>query len=161
MLGITVRDTGRTGCRELAAHVQPRQLDAGRGVPQSWRFRGQQMRRDHVWIEKKEPRLRPYRDVSGWLVAVWLTGCVASQTGGPTGLQPATDELFTAGDIQVAQEHLRAFGFDPGPVKGVFTAETQAAVRAYQARYGLPVTGLLDRVTRLELLPGFDQRPKL
>ena len=105
--------------------------------------------------------MRPYRDLLGWLVAVLLTGCVASQTRGPMGLQPATDELLSAGDIQVAQEHLRAFGFDPGPVQGVFTAETQAAVQAYQARYGLPVIGLLDHSTRLELLPGFDQQPKL
>jgi peptidoglycan hydrolase-like protein with peptidoglycan-binding domain len=66
---------------------------------------------------------------------------------------------LNAGDIQVAQEHLRALGFDPGPVVGVFTAETQAAVRAYQARYGLPATGLLDHATRRELLPGFDQQP--
>jgi murein L,D-transpeptidase YcbB/YkuD len=95
------------------------------------------------------------------LVVALLTGCMASQTGRSTGLQPATDELFTAGDIQVAQEHLRVFGFDPGPVTGVFTAETQAAVRAYQSRYGLPVTGLLDPATRRGLLPGFDQRPKL
>jgi carboxyl-terminal processing protease len=68
------------------------------------------------------------------------------------------DRLLTSGDIQVAQENLRAFGFDPGPVNGIFTAETQAAVRAYQARYGLSVTGLLDRATRRGLLPGFDQR---
>jgi carboxyl-terminal processing protease len=64
---------------------------------------------------------------------------------------------LTKGDIQVAQEHLRAFGFDPGPVAGVYTAETQAAVKAYQARYGFPVTGLLDERTRQELLPGFDR----
>jgi peptidoglycan hydrolase-like protein with peptidoglycan-binding domain len=105
--------------------------------------------------------MRPYRDVLGWLVAMLLTGCVASQTGGTTGLQPATDELLSPGDIQVAQEHLRAFGFDPAPVTGVFSAETQTAVQAYQARYGLPVTGLLDRATRRELLSGFDHRPKL
>jgi peptidoglycan hydrolase-like protein with peptidoglycan-binding domain len=66
---------------------------------------------------------------------------------------------LTPGDIQVAQEHLREFGFDPGPINGVFTPETQAAVRAYQARYGVEVTGLLDRATRRGLLPGFDQRP--
>jgi peptidoglycan hydrolase-like protein with peptidoglycan-binding domain len=102
--------------------------------------------------------MRPYRGVLGWLMVVLLTGCVASQTGGPAGLQPATDRLLTPGDIQVAQEHLRALGCDPGPVNGVFTAETQAAVRAYQAREGLPVSGLLDRATRRELLPGFDQR---
>ena len=104
--------------------------------------------------------MRPNNVVLGWLVAAVLTGCVASQTRGPTGLQPATDRLLTAGDIQVAQEHLLAFGFDPGPVQGVFTAETQAAVRAYQSRYGLPVSGLLDERTRRGLLPGFDQRQK-
>jgi carboxyl-terminal processing protease len=92
-------------------------------------------------------------------VAVLLTGCVTSQPQQPTSVQPATDHILTAGDIQVAQENLRAFGFDPGPLNGVFTAETQAAVRAYQARYGLEVTGLLDRTTRGGLLPGFDQRP--
>jgi peptidoglycan hydrolase-like protein with peptidoglycan-binding domain len=52
---------------------------------------------------------------------------------------------------------LRDFGYDPGPVDGRFTAETQAAVRAYQRRYGLPVSGLLDQETRLELIPGLDQ----
>jgi peptidoglycan hydrolase-like protein with peptidoglycan-binding domain len=29
-------------------------------------------------------------------------------------------------------------------------------VRAYQARYGLPATGLLDDATRLQLIPGLD-----
>jgi peptidoglycan hydrolase-like protein with peptidoglycan-binding domain len=57
----------------------------------------------------------------------------------------------------VAETHLRDFGYDPGPVDGVFTAETHAAVRAYQQRYGLPVSGLLDQATRQELLPGLDQ----
>jgi peptidoglycan hydrolase-like protein with peptidoglycan-binding domain len=52
---------------------------------------------------------------------------------------------------------LQDFRFDPGPVDGVFTAQTQAAVRAFQTRYGLPVSGLLDRATRQELLPGLDE----
>jgi peptidoglycan hydrolase-like protein with peptidoglycan-binding domain len=56
----------------------------------------------------------------------------------------------------VAQTHLRAFGFDPGPINGLYTAQTQAAVRAYQANYGLSVSGLLDDETRLQLLPGVD-----
>jgi peptidoglycan hydrolase-like protein with peptidoglycan-binding domain len=101
--------------------------------------------------------MRRYPGVWGWLVAACLMGCAASPPGGPTGLRPATDAILTKGDIQVAQEHLRAFGFDPGPVAGVYTAETQAAVKAYQARYGFPVTGLLDERTRHELLPGFDR----
>jgi peptidoglycan hydrolase-like protein with peptidoglycan-binding domain len=51
----------------------------------------------------------------------------------------------------VAETRLQDFGFDPGPVDGTFTAQTQAAVRAFQARYGLPISGLLDRGTREEL----------
>jgi peptidoglycan hydrolase-like protein with peptidoglycan-binding domain len=85
-----------------------------------------------------------------------LTACVASQTGESTALRPAPDRLLTRGDTQIAEEHLQAFGFDPGPVDGSFTAQTQAAVRAFQARYGLPVSGLLDRATREELRLGMD-----
>jgi membrane-bound lytic murein transglycosylase B len=103
--------------------------------------------------------MRQFPGVIGWLPVLLLTACIASQTGKPTALRPATDRLLTPGDIQVAQEHLREFGFDPGPVNGIFTAETQAAVRAFQARYGLPVSGLLDRATRLELVPGLDLKP--
>ena len=71
--------------------------------------------------------------------------------------RPALDRLLTQGEIHVAEGHLLDFGFDPGPVDGIFTAQTQAAVRAFQARYGIPVSGLLDHATRLELLPGLDQ----
>jgi peptidoglycan hydrolase-like protein with peptidoglycan-binding domain len=41
------------------------------------------------------------------------------------------------------------------------TAQTQAAVRAFQARYGLPVSGLLDRATRAELQGGGRQAGEL
>jgi hypothetical protein len=91
------------------------------------------------------------------LAMLCLVACVASQPEGPMGLQPAHDRLLLAGDIYVAEAHLRDFGFDPGPVDGLFTTETRAAVRAHQARYGLSVSGLLDWRTRLELIPGLDQ----
>jgi peptidoglycan hydrolase-like protein with peptidoglycan-binding domain len=104
--------------------------------------------------------------VIGWLPVLLLTACAASQTGEPTpgrssaltpgSERPALDRLLTTGDLHVAQVHLREFGCDPGPVTGSYTAQTQAAVRAFQARDGLPVSGLLDRATRRELLPGLD-----
>jgi hypothetical protein len=90
------------------------------------------------------------------LVGLWIMACMAPQARGPVGPRPAYDRLLSAGDIQVAETHLRDFGYNPGPVDGVFTAEPQAAVRAYQRRYGLPVTGRLDWATRLELVPGLD-----
>jgi peptidoglycan hydrolase-like protein with peptidoglycan-binding domain len=96
--------------------------------------------------------MEPSRSVIGWLPIVLLTSCIASHTGE----RPAVDRLMNRGDIQVAEAHLQDFGFDPGLVDGIYTAQTKAAVRAYQARYGLPVSGLLDYTTRLQLIPGLD-----
>ena len=102
--------------------------------------------------------MRPFRATIAWLPWLLLTACVASHTAdraaGP--VRPALDRFLSRGDIQVAQGHLKDLGFDPGPVDGIYTTQTQAAVRAYQARYGLPVSGLLDYATRLQLLPGLD-----
>jgi peptidoglycan hydrolase-like protein with peptidoglycan-binding domain len=56
---------------------------------------------------------------------------------------PALDR----GDIQVAEMHLRDFGLDRDPIDGIYTIQTQAGVRSYQARYGLLVSGLLDYTT--------------
>ena len=98
--------------------------------------------------------------VIGWLLLVLLTACVTSHPGGhPAGtIQPAVDRLLTRGDIQVAQMHLRDFGFDPGPIDGIYTARTQAAVRAFQTTYGLFGSGLLDRQTREQLKVGSDPK---
>jgi murein L,D-transpeptidase YcbB/YkuD len=87
---------------------------------------------------------------------------VASQTAAPAAGfdRVAFDRLLTRGDIQLAETHLQAFGFDPGPVDGLFTAQTAAAVRAFQRRYGLSVSGLLDHATREELVPGLNPVPK-
>jgi len=102
--------------------------------------------------------MRPSWSVMGWLPLVLLTSCIASHTGErpPVAERPAVDRLMNRGDIQVAEAHLQDFGFDPGLVDGIYTAQTKAAVRAYQARYGLPVSGLLDYTTRLQLIPGLD-----
>jgi peptidoglycan hydrolase-like protein with peptidoglycan-binding domain len=56
--------------------------------------------------------------------------------------------------------HLRAFGFDPGPIDGLYIAQTEAAVRAFQATYGPSVSGLLDRRTSEELKVGADPSGK-
>jgi peptidoglycan hydrolase-like protein with peptidoglycan-binding domain len=102
--------------------------------------------------------MRHFRGIIGWLPVILLTACVASHPGTRQAgtVRPAVDRLLNRGEIQAAQVHLRDFGFDPGPIDGMYTAQTQAAVRAYQARYGLPVSGLLDYATRLQLLPGLD-----
>jgi peptidoglycan hydrolase-like protein with peptidoglycan-binding domain len=102
--------------------------------------------------------MRRSRSVISWLPLVLLTACVASHPGPrqTETIQPAGDRLLNRGDIEVAQTHLREFSFDPGPINGIYTAQTQAAVRAFQATYGLSVSGQLDYETRLQLLPGID-----
>jgi N-acetyl-anhydromuramyl-L-alanine amidase AmpD len=80
--------------------------------------------------------------------AVWIV---------TAGREKAGDGRFR-GDIPVTQAHSKAFGFDSGPVDGIFTAQTQAVVRAYQARYGIQVSGRLDRETREELVPGLNHK---
>jgi peptidoglycan hydrolase-like protein with peptidoglycan-binding domain len=104
--------------------------------------------------------MRRSRGVLSWLPLVLLTACVASHPGEHQAatIRPAVDRLLNSGDIQVAEGRLKDFGFDPGPVDGVFTAQTQVAVRAFQARYGLTVSGLLDRETREELKLGVDPK---
>jgi hypothetical protein len=111
---------------------------------------------DDAPTPERRHRVRPSWSVIGWLPLVLLTACVASHPGEHQAgtVRPAVDRLLNRGDIQVAQTHLREFGFDPGPIDGIYTAQTQAAVRAYQTRYGLPVSGQLDYATRLQLLPG-------
>jgi hypothetical protein len=95
------------------------------------------------------------------ILALLLTACVAShQETHPAGTtRPAVDRILSRGDIQVAQMRLQAFGFDPGPIDGTYTAQTQAAVRAFQATYGLSVSGLLDLQTRRQLRLGVDPMP--
>ena len=43
-------------------------------------------------------------------------------------------------------------------IDGIYTPQTQAAVRAYQATYGLSVSGQLDLQTREELKLGVDPK---
>jgi peptidoglycan hydrolase-like protein with peptidoglycan-binding domain len=106
--------------------------------------------------------MRQLRRIIVWVPLWLLTACAASQTAAPTtGLdRVAFDRILTPGDIRMAETHLQAFGFDPGPVDGIFTAQTEAAVRAFQRRYGLSVSGLLDYTTREELVPGLNPVPK-
>jgi len=60
---------------------------------------------------------------------------------------------LTPDQIKQAQESLKAEGLHPGPVDGVVGPRTRQALRAYQAREGLPQTGDLDDTTFHRLAP--------
>ncbi len=102
------------------------------------------MRRRSTWL------------VMSLLVSVFLKGCALSDHGTEPQVA-AVDRLIPMGLIYVAEDHLKALGFDPGPVDGMFTEQTAEAIRQYQRRYGLVVSGLLDSATRSAL--GIEKPP--
>jgi peptidoglycan hydrolase-like protein with peptidoglycan-binding domain len=90
----------------------------------------------------------------GILLAAPLVAWAASSGSTSANLPPAVDQMFARDMIQLAESQLKVAGFNPGPVDGIFDAQTASALRSYQVAKGLPVTGLLDDTTRRELWPG-------
>ena len=66
----------------------------------------------------------------------------------------APPQQLNEAQIRRYQEQLEAEGFSTGSEKGNITPETEAALRAYQKSYGLPVTGTLDEATQRSLVAG-------
>jgi peptidoglycan hydrolase-like protein with peptidoglycan-binding domain len=56
-----------------------------------------------------------------------------------------------APEVERMQKALKEQGHDPGPVDGVMGAQTSAALKAYQKKQGLRVTGQLDAETAAKL----------
>lgn len=57
--------------------------------------------------------------------------------------------------VKNMQAHLKAAGFDPKHVNGKFDERTEAALKAFQAKSKLPVTGALDKRTWASLKKSF------
>jgi peptidoglycan hydrolase-like protein with peptidoglycan-binding domain len=55
-------------------------------------------------------------------------------------------------DVRTAQQALRDKGFNPGPIDGVMGPRTTAAVKNFQERENLTVTGTLDAETHARLM---------
>ncbi|PID58201.1 hypothetical protein CSB45_03785 [candidate division KSB3 bacterium] len=53
--------------------------------------------------------------------------------------------------ILSAQKQLRANGFNPGPLDGMWGAKTEAAIKKFQQAHGLQITGTLDDNTKFAL----------
>jgi len=56
------------------------------------------------------------------------------------------------GDVRAAQQALRDKGFNPGPIDGVMGPRTTAAVKDFQEKENLTVTGSLDAETNARLM---------
>jgi peptidoglycan hydrolase-like protein with peptidoglycan-binding domain len=68
-------------------------------------------------------------------------------------------QQLSEAQIRRYQEQLDAAGFPTGPEKGTITAQTEAALRAYQEKYGLPATRTLDEATQRSLAAGRTPTP--
>ncbi len=61
-------------------------------------------------------------------------------------------------DLRAIQEELKALGFDPGPVDGIYGSRTRAAVRAFQSEHGLPMDGIVTPLTLEQLVSARESR---
>jgi carboxyl-terminal processing protease len=49
--------------------------------------------------------------------------------------------------VENAQKMLKGLGFEPGRVDGYFSKQTETAVKSFQSKYDLPLTGQIDEQT--------------
>jgi peptidoglycan hydrolase-like protein with peptidoglycan-binding domain len=84
---------------------------------------------------------------------LWLCPIMGEAgTAGKTGEQrPEQPQLLTQETLKVLQERLKAEGVYTGPVDGVLNDQTEAALRQYQEKQGLPVSGAADEATLKQL----------
>ena len=86
------------------------------------------------------------------LIASILLACPLVGEAGTTGQQPPEQQrIITTENLKLVQERLQAEGVYAGPVDGEMNAQTEAALRAYQAKQGLTVSGAADEATLKQL----------
>jgi peptidoglycan hydrolase-like protein with peptidoglycan-binding domain len=85
------------------------------------------------------------------LVSVLLV-CPVMGEAGTTGEQPpAQRQIIAKENLKLVQECLKAEGVYAGPTDGEMNAQTEAALRAYQAKQGIPASGAADEATLKQL----------
>ena len=90
------------------------------------------------------------------LVAVFIVSmlwlCPMMSEAGTTGEQPPEQrQTLTRDHVKLIQERLKAERVYAGPVDGELNAQTEAALRQYQEKQGIPVSGAADEATLKEL----------
>jgi peptidoglycan hydrolase-like protein with peptidoglycan-binding domain len=82
----------------------------------------------------------------------WCPIIVEAGTSGTTGSQaPEQKQIISKDDFKLIQERLQAEGVYAGPLDGELNDQTEAALRAYQQKRSLPVSGAVDEATLREL----------
>jgi peptidoglycan hydrolase-like protein with peptidoglycan-binding domain len=73
--------------------------------------------------------------------------------------QSTPPQQLSEAQIRRYQERLDVEGFPTGSEKGALTPQTETALRGYQKKYGLPITGELDDTTQRSLTAGRTPTP--
>ena len=86
------------------------------------------------------------------LIVSVLSVCPMMVEAGTTGNQPPEQrQIITKDNLKLVQERLKAEGVYAGPTDGEMNAQTEAALRAYQEKQNLPVSGAADEATLKQL----------
>jgi peptidoglycan hydrolase-like protein with peptidoglycan-binding domain len=85
------------------------------------------------------------------LVSVLWLCPVMTEAGTGGGSGTGQQNLITKDNLKLLQERLQAEGVYAGPVDGEMNAQTEAALRQYQQKQGLPVSGTVDEETLRQL----------
>lgn len=76
------------------------------------------------------------------------------------GQQQQGQQQANKDQIRQAQQRLKDLGFYEGQIDGIYGPETEAALREYQARQGLQVTGALTQETQQALAHSQQKGPQ-
>jgi peptidoglycan hydrolase-like protein with peptidoglycan-binding domain len=86
------------------------------------------------------------------LIISLLWVCPNMVEAGTLGEQrPEQKQVITKDNLKLVQERLKAEGVYAGPVDGELSAQTEAALRQYQQKQGIPVSGAADEETLRKL----------
>ncbi len=80
---------------------------------------------------------------------LWLSPImIEAGTPGTTSEQrPEQKQIISTDNVKLIQERLTAEGVYAGPIEGELNAQTEAALRQYQQKQGIPVSGATDEET--------------
>jgi len=94
-------------------------------------------------------RANPFlKSMTAGTVIAWSDKKMAGAATATATGAPATVRSGSRGEaVSTLQQQLKAAGFDPGPIDGVFGPRTKAAVEAYQKANGLAVDGVVGPQT--------------
>jgi peptidoglycan hydrolase-like protein with peptidoglycan-binding domain len=83
-----------------------------------------------------------------WLCPIMVE---VGEAGTTDEQRPEQKQLLSNDNIKLLQERLKAEGVYAGPMDGTLNAQTEAALRQYQEKKGIPVSGAADEATLREL----------